>query len=305
MHQCTICIPTLNAASYIGKVLFSLERQTTSCEVIVVDSSSTDSTVKIAESLGAKTITIKMEDFDHGGTRNLAARYAQGDVVVFLTQDALPDDEYCLENLIRPLENPEIAATYGRQIPTVNATPVEKFARLFNYPPTPIVKGKDDISKLGIKTFFFSNACSAIRKKEFEELGGFSEKVIMNEDTILAAKLILKGYKIAYMPEAKVIHCHNYTWGQQFKRYFDIGVSHRDNMWMLEYGKTHREGLKFLKEAISYLLRNRAYKWLPYVMGEAISRYAGYKLGLNYTMIPNHLRKRISMHVHYWKYIFR
>lgn len=302
MQLISVIIPTLNASRYIRVLLESLKGQTRMPdEIIVIDSSSADSTAKIAESYGVKTITIKKEDFDHGKTRNMAVNHATGNIIVFLTQDALPYDEHYLENLIKPLEKPDIAAAYGKQISNINATPVERFARLFNYPPISIVKGKDDISKLGIKTFFFSNVCSAIRKREFEELGGFPEKAIMNEDMVFAAKLILRGYKIAYVPEAKVIHSHNYTLCQQFKRYFDIGVSLKDNSWILEYVGADKEGVKFLKEEIRYLFKNREYRWIPYVIGEAISKYSGYKLGLSYTMIPNPLRKRLSMHSNYWK----
>lgn len=298
----SVIIPTLNAGKHIQKLLTLLKGQSIPSEIIVIDSSSSDNTVKIAESYGVKTITIKREDFDHGGTRNMAVSHARGDIVVFLTQDAFPENKHCIENLTDPLTNLEIAGAYGRQIPKIDSIPSERFTRLFNYPSTPIVKGKDDISKLGIKTFFFSNVCSAIRKREFEELGGFPEKAIMNEDMVFAAKLILKGYKIAYVPEAKVIHSHNYTWKQQFKRYFDIGVSLKDNSWMLEYVGAEKEGVKFLKEEIRYLFKNREYRWIPYVIGEAISKYSGYKLGLSYNMIPNPLRKRLSMHSNCWKW---
>jgi len=65
--------------------------------------------------------------------------------------------------------------------------------------------------EIGIKIFFFSNACSTIKVKEFKELGSFFENIIMLEDLIFAAKAILNGYKIAYVPEAKVWHSHNFS----------------------------------------------------------------------------------------------
>lgn len=298
----SVIIPTLNAEKYICALLTSLKNQSIPCEITVIDSSSSDNTTQIAWSYGVKTISIKHEDFDHGRTRNLSIGHTKGDIIVFLTQDALPANEYMIEYLIRPLENPEIAASYGRQTPYADASPAEKFARFFNYPLSPILKGFDSISGLGIKAFFMTNVCSAVRRREFEDFGGFPEKIIMNEDMILAAKLILRGYKIAYVPEAEVIHSHNYSWVQQFKRYFDIAVSLRDNAWILQYVKADREGTKFLKEEIRYLLESREYKWIPYAIGEAICKYSGYKLGLNYSVIPNSLRKRMSMHSHYWRH---
>ena len=218
-YMVSVIIPTLNAEIYIDDLLSSLRGQSVKCEIIIVDSSSSDRTASIAASGNAKIVTVRKEDFNHGKARNIGVQEATGDIVVFLTQDALPFDKHCLENLLKPLESSEIVASYGRQIPRSDASPVESFARLFNYDDKPMIKGRDDLSKLGIKTFFFSNVCSAIKIKEFKELGGFPENIIMFEDLIFAAKAILKGYKIAYVPEAKVLHSHNFSLIQQFHRY--------------------------------------------------------------------------------------
>jgi rhamnosyltransferase len=297
----SVIIPTLNAEEQIHGLLISLKNQSVPCEIILIDSSSSDLTVRTADSLGAKSIIIRREDFDHGRTRNLGASHAAGDIMVFLTQDALPEDRHVLENLIRPLEDPTIAASYGRQVPRPGAKPTEKFARLFNYPEIPCIKNKEDIPSLGIKAFFFSNVCSAIRKKDFEEIGGFTERLIMNEDMLLACRLILKGYKIAYVPEARVIHSHNYTLSHQFKRYFDIGVFLKKNLQPLEDVKTGNAGAGFLKEEIKYFLRNRAYTCFPYILVETAAKYLGYQFGLYHANIPNSLRKRMSMHRGFWE----
>jgi rhamnosyltransferase len=296
----SVIIPTHNAEPYIHDLLKSLREQTADCEIVVIDSSSRDNTVRIADSYNVKTRIIVKGQFDHGGTRNLAVREARGDIIVFLTQDAIPANEYFLERLIKPLADPQIAATYGRQIPRVNAKPTEKFTRSFNYPDTPLLKDMNSISKLGIKTFFFSNVCSAIRKTQFEKLRGFREKVIMNEDMLFAGNLIKSGYKIAYVPEAVVIHSHNYSWVMQFKRYFDIGVFLKNNSRELHYTKADNVGVEFLKEEIFHLYRNGDYIWLPYVLGEAISKYIGYKIGQRFSLIPNRMRRKLSMHSSYW-----
>lgn len=296
----SVIIPTLNAGENIENLLTSLENQSVPCEIIVIDSSSSDRTLEIAASHNVKTITIKRQDFDHGGTRNLAASHANGDILAFFTQDALPENRYCLENLTGSLQNSEIAASYGRQIPNTAAKLTEKFARLFNYPETPLIKGKDDIQSLGIKTFFFSNVCSAIRKKVFEKTEGFTEKLIMNEDMHFACRLILKGYRIAYVPEARIFHSHDYTLSQQFKRYFDIGVFMKKSLQPLVDTKTENKGAEFLREEIVYCIKSRAYSSFLYVMAEALSKYFGYKFGLHFERIPNTLRKNISMHKDFW-----
>ncbi len=298
----SVIIPTLNAANSLNELLASLRGQSViPCEIIVIDSSSTDDTARIAGAGGAKVVRIKREDFDHGGTRNLGASMAAGEIIVFLTQDALPLNDRYIENLTRPLGNPGIAAAFGRQIPRGDAKPVEKFARSFNYPDAPVVKGRDDIGRLGIKTFFLSNVCSSFRKKELLACGGFPERIIMNEDMLLVSKLVLKGYEVAYVPEAKILHSHNYTLIEQMKRYFDIGVSLSDSPWILEYAKAEGEGAKFLKEEIRYLARRGEYGWIAYAAAEAVFKYFGFKTGLNYRLIPNALRKKISMHSYHWE----
>ena len=295
-----VIIPTLNAEKYIQSLLKSLKEQSILCEIIVIDSSSADSTVKIAESFGAKVITIKKSEFDHGGTRNLAVNISFGDTLIFLTQDAFPADKYLIENLIKPLRNEKIAICYGRQIAKNHSNPLERFARAFNYPEKPQIKGKEQIELLGIKTFFCSNVCSAIKKSVFKEAGGFPEKAIMNEDMVLAAKLIMRGYKIAYEPSAIVYHSHNYSLWQQFKRYFDIGVFLKQERWIFELARAEEEGYKYIKEEIRYLWREKKWYWIPYVFGEAAAKYAGYRLGLIEDKLSVKLKKMISMHKDFW-----
>ena len=296
----SVIIPTLNAGSLIRDSCAALSAQSTATEIIVIDSASTDDTVAIARSCGAKTISIGREEFDHGATRNRASREAEGEMLVFMTQDALPASERCLESLVKPLEEPEIAAAYARQIPRPDAAPPEQFTRLFNYPGVSSVKNKERIPELGVRTFFFSDACSAIRKSVFEEMGGFPERLIMDEDLLFAAKLILKGYSVAYVAEAQVYHSHSYHWWRQFKRYFDTGVFFRDNPWLLGYARVDGEGRRFVREEFKYLLSRRAYHWIPYIVGELFCKYAGYKLGLRYVHLPNAWRQRMSLHRHYW-----
>jgi rhamnosyltransferase len=296
----SVIIPTLNAEKYIHKLLNSLMGQSIPFEIIVIDSSSVDSTIKIAESLGARVITIKRNEFDHGGTRNLAVRAASGDILIFLTQDVLPANEYLIKNLIKPLQDEKIALCYGRQIAKNDSNPLERFARAFNYPDKPRIKGKEHIELLGIKTFFCSNVCSAIKKSVFKEVGEFPEKAIMNEDMVLAAKLIMRGYKVAYEPSAIVYHSHNYSLWEQFKRYFDIGVSLKQHRWILELVKTEGEGYKFMKEEIRYLCRKGKWYWIPYVFGEAAAKYAGYCLGLIEDKLSVKLKKSLSMHKYFW-----
>jgi rhamnosyltransferase len=277
----SVIIPTLNASLYIEKLLSILQAQDTKyLELIIIDSSSEDNTVDIAKRFATKTMVIPRHTFNHARTRNIAAMEAKGDILIFMTQDALPLDNTLLRNLTTPLQISDIAATFGKHIPRSDASPLEIFARQFNYPETGSIKGIDDIKKYGIKTFFFSNVCSAIKKDLFLKVGMFPEDVRANEDMLMAAKLILNGYKVAYIPEAKVIHSHNFSLLQQFRRYYNIGSSLKNNSWILKYTLPEDEGIRIVKEQISFVLKRHDYLWIPYIFLDSVTKYAGYKMGL-------------------------
>lgn len=277
----SVIIPTLNAASRIGKLLSMLSVQEIKpSEIIIIDSSSEDNTVELAKGAGADTIVIPGDAFDHGRTRNTAALRAKGDVLVFMTQDALPLDGSMIRNLISPIGKSGIAASYGRQLAAGDASPLEVFARGFNYPDIPATKSSDDISTSGIKAFFFSNVCSAVDREIFLRAGMFPEGIRTNEDMFLAARLILGGNKIAYVPDALVIHSHNYSLSGHFRRYYNIGTALRSNGWILKYARPEGEGLRFAREEFRFVLGRRMFGLMPYVLLEHIAKYAGYRMGL-------------------------
>jgi rhamnosyltransferase len=297
----SVIIPTLNAGKLMQELLLALKSQTEPCEILVIDSSSFDNTVEISASFGAKIIPIKKEEFDHGGTRSLAVGYAGGDILVFLTQDTLPFDRNSLCNLVIPFEDPEVAAAFGRQLPNTDTSPFGAHLRLFNYPKNSVTRGLADKKVYGIKTPFLSNAFAAYRKSALDQIGGFRDRLILGEDTYAGAKLLLAGYKIAYAADALVYHSHNYTVFQEFRRYFDIGVFHEQERWIIdEFGGAAGEGVKYLRSGIDFLKRTGKKHLLPEFFLRGGMKYLGYNLGRHYDYIPGWLRKRMSMHREWW-----
>lgn len=298
----SVIIPTLNAEKHISHLLTQLYSQSIKPdEILIIDSSSDDKTVAIAESCGIKVITIDRKDFDHGGTRNLSAKEAKGDIIVYLTQDALPVNEYSIENLIRPFSDDEmIGVSYGRQLPRSAAEAIEAHARLFNYPETSCIKTFSDAPRLGIKSAFISNSFAAYRRSALIEVGGFPSNTIMNEDTFVAAKILLKGWKIAYCADACVYHSHNYSPLEEFRRYFDIGVFHASEPWIRQsFGQAEGEGKHYILSEIKYLW-NEDFKLIPSAIFRNVLKYIGYKLGLIENKIPRSVKRYLSMNKHYW-----
>ena len=241
------------------------------------------------------------EEFDHGGTRDRGVRMSTADLVVCMTQDAMPADETLIEELVKPFDDPEVWAAYARQLPNEDCREVEKYTRSFNYPEQSMVKTKEDLDRLGIKTFFCSNVCAAWRRKKYLELGGFVKHTIFNEDMILAGTMIKQGGKIAYCAKAKVIHSHNYSAFQQFHRNFDLAVS--QTMYPEVFGGicSESEGIKLVKKSLSYCIKIGKPWLMIQVVTQSAGKLLGYKMGQRYRSLPMWLILRCTMSPSFWR----
>ena len=241
------------------------------------------------------------EEFDHGGTRDRGVRMSTADLVVCMTQDALPADETLIEELVKPFGDPEVWAAYARQLPNEDCREVEKYTRSFNYPERSMVKTKEDLDRLGIKTFFCSNVCAAWRREKYLELGGFVKHTIFNEDMILAGTMIKQGGKIAYCAKAKVIHSHNYSAFQQFHRNFDLAVS--QTMYPEVFGgiRSESEGIKLVKKSLSYCIKIGKPWLMIQVVTQSAGKLLGYKMGQRYRSLPMWLILRCTMSPSFWR----
>jgi rhamnosyltransferase len=285
IYMFSVIIPTYNASKHLPSLLNSLKSQTLKeIELIVVDSTSLDNTIEIAASFGAQIIKIPKYEFNHGGTRTLAARKAKGEIVIFLSQDAIPFDQYSLANLIKPFNTDEfIAAVFGRQLPGKDGSIFAEHLRLFNYPEDSYVRELADREKYGLRTIFFSDSFSAYRKAALDEIGYFKEGLYFGEDTHAAAKLLLNNKKIAYASSAKVIHSHNYTIRQDFRRYFDMGIFHRKERSLLnQFGKANRHGLEYMKSELAFIRKKKRLDLLPEFFLKILAKFFGYQIGRHF-----------------------
>lgn len=299
----SVIIPTLNAAPWLERLLDRLLHQTLRCdEILVVDSGSIDATKTIASGYGAGIIEIDQEAFDHGGTRSMAGKMAKGDILVYMTQDAIPADEMALENLVSRLSHDSgIVAAYGRQLPNPDATIFSEHLRLFNYPEQSNVRCWRDRAQYGFRTIFISNSFAAYKKEILERHGYFPEKLLFGEDTCTVAGLLEHGYCVAYAADACVHHSHNYSVLQDFKRYFDIGVFHVSQHDLLEkFGTPTGAGKKFVKSEWILLLKRKKYLLIPESLLRTVAKFLAYNIGRKYRFMPRSLASRCSMHPAWW-----
>lgn len=297
----SVVIPTYNARLWLDEQLAVLRGQThPPAEIIIIDSSSPDGTAARAQQLGATVIKIAQSAFNHGGTRNQAAAAASGDILVFMTQDALPQDAAYLEHLTAPLRRGDCAAAYARQVAPHSASPLEQFARTYNYPPQPHTKSNADLPRLGIKTYFFSDTASAVQREAFQAVGGFPNWVIANEDMVLCAKLLQAGHCVAYAAEAVVWHAHDYSLLKLFQRYFDIGVFMQQAAAVLPGAHSGGEGVRFALAQVWHLLRARRLGWLPRSLIESPLKFGAFHLGKRSGWLPVGVRRAFSGQKAFW-----
>lgn len=249
----------------------------------------------------AVIIPVEKKDFDHGGTRNRGAAMSQAEFMLFMTQDAVPLDDLLIEYMLDAMKDEQIATCYGRQLPNEHVGIVEHYTRQFNYPDVDFIKSKEDLERLGIKTYFCSNVCAMYRRSVYEKMGGFVLHTIFNEDMIMAAHVIQAGYKIAYVAEAEVIHAHKYTYRQQFTRNFDLAVSQQQYREIFEGVKSESEGIKLVKDTMRFLFKHGKWYLVPDLIIQSGFKFLGYRFGKKYEKLPLWLVRKMSMQKAYWK----
>ena len=250
---------------------------------------------------------VTKEEFDHGGTRNRGAGYSEADIMVFMTDDAVPADGNLIGALVKGLDQTgkggeKVVMAYGRQLPNPDCALAEQYTRSFNYPEQSRVKTDGDLKELGIKTFFASNVCCAYDRAAFLEAGGFIKRTIFNEDMIYAGNAVRhRGQAIAYAADANVYHSHNYGCIAQFKRNFDLAVSQTDHPEVFEGIRSEGEGIRLVKKTCAWLLKVNKPWLIPGVIVKSGFKYMGYLMGKRYRTLPKGLVLSFTMNKEYWK----
>ncbi|WP_339532894.1 glycosyltransferase family 2 protein [Pseudomonas mucidolens] len=298
-----LIIPTRNAASHLDRLLPALRMQTLQPdEILVVDSSSSDDTVARFRAFGARVEVIEAKCFNHGGTRRWASEQVGGEVVIVMTQDAIPAEPETFANLVNELQlDPLNGVAYGRQLPHPGAGVLGAQSRHFNYPPQSRTKRLSDAPQLGIKTCFSSDSFSAYRRSALQAVGGFPEDVIGSEDAYVAARMLLAGYAVRYAASARVHHSHDYRLMEEFHRYFDIGVFYGREPWIRHaFGDIGGEGKRYVLAELRALREANALHRAPEVVVRSAFKLLGYRLGHLERYLPTSLKQRLGMFSTYW-----
>ncbi len=301
--QIDVIIPTYRPDERVVLLVRKLLKQSCKPDHIYLVNTVSESFPKELTEFSKEVIVthIRPEQFDHGGTRHEAAMRSKAEFLLYMTQDAVVVGEDLIETMFRYFEDEKVGAAYARQLPAPDCHLIERYTRSFNYPPQSRVKSAEDLPELGIKTYFCSDVCAMYRRSIYESLGGFEEKMIFNEDMVMAAKIIQSGYKVAYAADAKVIHSHNYNCLQQFKRNFDLAVSQADYPQIFEEVKSEDEGIRLVKETARYLIRIKKPWLIVSLIAKSGFKFLGYRIGKQYKKLPSWIIQRCTMNPRYWK----
>ena len=277
----SVVIPTRNAGEGIGALLDSLWGQTLPPKsILVVDTASEDRTRELSRAHGARVVDVAREDFDHGGTRDMAFRMTDTPYVVFMTQDARPVTPEALQRLLAPFAGrPRLALVGGRQVADSQASPQETLVRAYNYPETSRFWDQSQSQALGVRAYLISDVFAAYRREAYLAVGGFDHPLMTNEDMLITQKLLEAGYEVGYAGDACVYHSHSFTWRQQYRRNYIVGrvmvrYAHR-------FGNAQEmgEGMALAKFVALHLLRRGQLGACVAFVWDCTARLLGNRMG--------------------------
>jgi glycosyltransferase involved in cell wall biosynthesis len=309
----TVAIPVRNGGRLLAGTLAALACQSIEHELLICDSGSTDDSLALARAHGARVLEIAPGDFSHGGTRNLLMREAVGAHVALLTQDAEPADERWLERLLEGFALAEdVGIVYGPYIPRSHAAPPVRWelqAWFASLSPdgSPRLerlqeheRGLPAIDLIGRRGFFTdANAClahAAWERVPFRE-------VPYAEDRVLAIDMLRAGYGKAFVPDASVVHSHDYTALQELRRCFDEWRGLREVYgWREPASPAHlsrqlRGSLGQARRALISENAPPARRWATLAAAgrHHVVRFVGALLGSRADLLPATLRRRLSL----------
>jgi GT2 family glycosyltransferase len=233
----SIILPVKNGGAKLLELLPKVLSQKTHdlIEIVAIDSASTDESVTLLQQANATVIGIDPRSFNHGLTRNLAAKYAHGHIYVFINQSTLPADDHWLANLIRPFDlDSSLAGVCGRVLPRpdadwLNGKDIARNINASTQRVTTRISDRDAYAQLNpenLRLFVnFHSLSAAIRADVFKQIP--FRRTNFAEDLVWGKEALEAGYTIQFEPSSVALHSHNYSVTDIFHRNFDDGLACR------------------------------------------------------------------------------
>jgi len=298
MVESSILLLTKNGRQDLERLLPAVfcQKSVAPFEVIAVDSGSTDGTLDVLRQFPVRLEQIEPQAFHHARTRNFAAKLARGQILILLSQDAVPASDMWLASMISDFEDPKVAAVYGRQFPNPGSSVERQDALDTVYGEMKIIKDPAHRNGMGYRFYHFSDVNAAIRRSIWEAQP-FPEDLKVFEDLGIAKQILDSGWKIVYEPKAEVYHSHTHSTVGLFKRYFDIGYTLKLlKIWDAPGTKKSmiRDVWKLLKAKFSRTRDRQSRRSAGHGIQQDIAKSLGLFLGLNQNCLPLILKRRLS-----------
>ncbi|MFT5285894.1 MAG: glycosyltransferase involved in cell wall biosynthesis/GT2 family glycosyltransferase [Planctomycetota bacterium] len=229
----SVLIPTWQGAEFLERVLDRLAAQVidVSWELCIVDSGSTDGTLELLNRRSSdfpvplRVVSIHQVEFNHGDTRNQLAAMSASDLLVFLTQDAIPTNSQWLATLVRNFEDEQVGAAYCRNIARPDADPLTVilarddpgYAEERAAVRLPEVAEYAAMNPHERRVFYNFNDVASAFRRELWERHPFP-RTNFGEDVLMARAFLEAGYTIVYDADATVEHSHDYDAQETYQR---------------------------------------------------------------------------------------
>jgi len=274
----SIVIPIKNAESWLmqQRKAFSSQTLIEKTEFIYIDSGSIDKSIEIIETFSKTTfIQISPDEFNHGETRNLGVRNANGSFVVMTVQDAIPSSSKWLEHLLNGFMDESVAGVCGQQVVPheLDKNPIEWFRpvskpgkRRIQFTDSSLYNGLSPVDK---KSLCGWDDVNAMYRKEMLLKIPF-KKINFGEDTHWAQDVLMQGYAIVYNTEAQVYHYHHVNYDYAFKRTIAVLYTRYTAFEFIAGKTTFKQRCKIVASNIKVLLLKSTvswkekFKWLRY-----------------------------------------
>ncbi|RJR28270.1 glycosyltransferase family 2 protein [candidate division WWE3 bacterium] len=296
--EASIIILTLNPGTTFRKVVdMVFSQKFVNFEVIIIDSTSDDNSLEYAKEYPIRLVKIPRIEFGHGRTRNLGAKLARGNYVVYLTQDAIPKHRYWLQNLIRGLKDSCVAGVFGRQIPKEGSNQIINYGYNQDYPN---IRRIIDITNYYKYSVVYSDVNSAVRKDMILN-NPYPEDVIVSEDLGWALSMLDREYSILYEPEAAVIHSHSFNLCRIARVGFDQGVSFSQIYRMNIPNNSNRKDINRIAKKYLFFMQKLKVKFLFVLLIVDTIKCVSISLGKRYRQLPLPVCKFLSNQKSYWE----
>lgn len=250
-----LAIPTWNGGRVLQEVLTAVERQPDAhrLERVAIDSGSGDDTVATLRSHGFGVTVIDQKDFDHGATRDALVERCRSDVVVLLTQDAIPADEQWLAALASSYADDRVGAAYCKQVPRSDCNPflARRLREWTAGKDQPVVQEPATQSEFDalqpmqrLQRCAYDNVAGSVRRTAWRAAGGFGRRPF-GEDVAFGKRLVLGGWRIVFQAKSAVIHSHNRPAKEEGRRIYCDHQNLRDlfDLRLLPTWESYRDGV--------------------------------------------------------------